>query len=188
MWAGHHNSARQTSESRRRGGFTLVELMISLALVMMLTLALLTSYVFIVRGDHSLLNYGEMNGQARKLLERLGEDLRAATDVVDFTSSRLTLTVPTNAAATATQDIVWDYNSIDGTVTRQDSTGTTNFARNVDTFSFRYTNGNNVTTASLVEVKQVQLTLRMLRLAAYANTSEYVISAQFTMRAKSTAH
>jgi hypothetical protein len=37
-------------------------------------------------------------------------------------------------------------------------------------------------------VKQVQLSLRMLRLVAGAITSEYVISAQFTMRAKSTAH
>jgi hypothetical protein len=162
--------------------------MISLTLVMLLTLALITSHVFILRGDHSLLNYGEMNGQARKLLERLGEDLRAATDVVDFTASRLTLSVPTNAAATATQDVMWDYNSLDGTVTRQDSSGIATLARDVDTFAFRYANGNNAATTSLVEVKQVQLTLRMLRLAAYATTSEYVISAQFTMRAKSTAH
>ena len=40
----------------------------------------------------------------------------------------------------------------------------------------------------MVEVKQVQLNLRMLRLVASTITSEYVISAQYTMRAKSTAN
>jgi type II secretory pathway pseudopilin PulG len=170
------------------GGFSLVELLISLTLVMLLTLALLTSYVFIARGDRSLANYGEMNAQARKLLERLGEDLRAATDVTNFTASSLWLTVPTNLTATTTEDVIWQYDSAAGTVTRQDSAGTATYARDVDTFAFYYTNGNNVQTSSLVEVKQVQLTLRMLRLVASAVTSEYVISAQFTMRAKSTAH
>ena len=37
-------------------------------------------------------------------------------------------------------------------------------------------------------VRNLGLSLRMLRLVAGAITSEYVISAQFTMRAKSTAH
>jgi type II secretory pathway pseudopilin PulG len=182
MWAGRHNLRR------RRAGFSLVELMISLVLVMMLTLALLTSYVFIARGDRSLQNYGEMNAQARKLLEQLGEDLRAATDVTNFTTNTLTLTVPTNTAATTTQDVTWDYNSVTGTVTRQSTSGTATLARDVNTFELYYANGNNVATTSLVEVKQVQLSLRMLRLVAGTITSEYVISAQFTMRAKSTAH
>lgn len=162
--------------------------MISLTLVMMLTLALLRSYVFIVRNDRSLQNYWEMNVQARRLLERLGEDLRAATDVTNFTGSALTLTVPTNAAATATQDVSSDYNAVTGVVTRHDNTGTATLACDVNTFLFYYANNNNVETTSLVEVKQVQLSLRMLRLVASTITSEYVFSAQFTMRAKSTAH
>jgi type II secretory pathway pseudopilin PulG len=182
-------SAGRRERIRRTGGFSLVELIISLTLVMMLTLALLTSYVFIARGDQSLQNYGDMNAQARKLLERLGEDLRAATDVVDFTASQLTLTVPTNTTATASEDVTWDYNSVDGTVTRQAGTATAaTLARDVQTFAFFYANGNNVETTSLVEVKQVQLSMRMLRLVASSVTSEYVISAQFTMRAKSTSH
>ena len=162
--------------------------MISLTLMMLLTLALLTSFVFIARGDRSLQNYGEMNVLARKLLERLSEDLRAATDVTNFTASTLTLTVPTDAAATTTQDVTWDYNSVTGTVTRQDTSGTTTYARDVDTFALYYANSSNAATTSLVEVKQVQLNLRMLRLVASTITSEYVISAQYTMRAKSTAH
>jgi type II secretory pathway pseudopilin PulG len=181
-------SAGARNRAPRRRGFSLVELMISLSLIMLLTLALMTSYIFIARGDRSLQNYGDMNSQARLMLERLGEDLRGATDVVNSTSSALTLTVPTNSAATTTQDVSWDYNSASGTVTRQTTTGTTTYARNVETFSFYYANGNNVQTTSLIEVKQVQISMRMLRLVAGAITSEYVISAQFTMRAKSTSH
>lgn len=162
--------------------------MISLSLVMMLTLALFTSYLFIARGDRSLQNYGEMNGQARTLLEQLGKDLRSATDVTNFKNNTLTLTLPTNPAMTATQDVIWNFNAAAGTVTRQDTGATKTLAHDVQTFAFYYMNGNNVETTSVVEVKQVQLSLRMLRLVASAVTSEYVISAQFTMRAKSTAH
>ncbi len=182
MWAGHRK------RSQRPAGFSLVELIISLTLVMMLTLALMTSYVFIARGDRSLQNYGEMNAQARKLLDQLGQDLRAATDVTNFTASTLTLTVPTNTGATTSQDVTWDYDTVNAIVTREDASGTVTLARDVSTFSLYYANGSNVETTSLVEVKQVQLSLRMLRLVASTVTSEYVISAQFTMRAKSTAH
>lgn len=181
-------SAGHPKAPRRVRGFSLVELLISLTLVMMLTLALLTSFTFIARGDQSLTNYGDMNNQARKLLEQLGADLRSATDVTNFTASTVTLTVPTNPAVSATQDVVWTYNSVNGTVSRVDNTGTKLLARDVETFSFYYYNGSNVATTSLVEVKQIQLSMRMLRLVASTLTSEYVISAQFTMRAKSTAH
>jgi hypothetical protein len=165
-----------------------VEVMISMTLIMILTLALLRSYVFVARGDRSLQNYGDMNSQARLMLEKLGQDLRAATDVVNFTSTSLTLTVPTNAAATTTQDVSWDYDATSGIVTRTSTAGSTTYARNVDTFIFYYANGTNAQTTSLIEVKQVQISMRMLRLVAGTITSEYVISAQFTMRAKSTSH
>lgn len=162
--------------------------MISLTLIMLLTGALLTSYLFIVRGDRSLHNYAEMNGYTRKLLEQLGGDLRAATDVANFTSTSLTLSVPTNTTATAVEDVTWEYDEVAKTVTREDANGIATLARDVQSFAFYYANSNNVATTSLVEVKQVQLTLRMVRNVALATTSEYVVSAQFTMRAKSTAH
>jgi Tfp pilus assembly protein PilV len=74
-------------------GFSLVELLISLGLMMMLMLALLASFTFIARGDRSLTNYGDINAQARIMLERLGADLRSATDV------------------TATHDVIWSYDA-----------------------------------------------------------------------------
>ena len=194
MSAGALNSpAHPAPPAPRRqahAAFSLVELMISLGLIMMLTLALLTSFTFIARGDRSLQNYGEMNAQARKLLEQFGQDLRSATDVTDFTVNSLHLVIPSNASGSTTQAVAWTYDSLAGTVTRQAPAGTVTLARDVETCAFFFYNSANPSaeTTSLVEVKQVQLRLRMLRLVAGTITSEYVISSQFTMRAKSTAH
>ncbi len=44
--------------------------------------------------------------------------------MTNFTASTLTMTVPTNAAATTTQDVIWSFDSVGGTVTRQDTSGT----------------------------------------------------------------
>lgn len=182
--------APPAARRQRHAAFSLVELMISLGLIMLLTLALLTSFTFIARGDRSLQNYGEMNAQARKLLEQFGQDLRSATDVTDFTVNSLHLVIPSNASGSTTQEVAWTYDSLAGTVTRQTPSGTVILARDVETCAFYYYNSANPSaeTTSLVEVKQVQLRLRMLRLVAGTVTSEYVISSQFTMRAKSTAH
>lgn len=181
-------SAGDALRPRRRRAFTLVEMLISLTLVMLLTLALLTSYVFIARGERSLVNYGEMNAQARKMLDLLGDDLRMARDVTNFTSTSLSLKLPTSLTdTTATQTVTWDYVSASGTVTRTVGATVTTLAKDVNSFSFYYTNNSNAVTTSLVEVKQVQLAMRMQRLVASAITSEYVISAQFTMRSKKTS-
>ena len=169
-------------------GFSLVEVMVSVSLMGMLTLAILTSHVFLARGERSLTNYGDMNGQARKCLDQLGRDLRSATDVTDFTTTYVSLVVPTNQTATTTQPVLWSYNPTSRTLVRQDSVNSVIMARDVDTLTFYFCDGNNAQTTSLVTVKQVQLSMRLLRLVAGTITSEYVISAQFTMRAKSTAH
>jgi type II secretory pathway pseudopilin PulG len=172
----------------RSAGFSLVELMISLSLVMLLTLALLTSYLFIARGDHSLTNYTVMNAQARSLLEVLGADLRGATDVTNFTPATLSLVLPSAPGATGGADVVWTYDAAAATLTRRAGGNSRVYARDIESLDFSYYNVLNTATTSLVEVKQVQLNLRMVKLVASAKTSEYVISAQFTMRAKSTSN
>lgn len=181
-------SAGRLKSRVRAAGFSLVEMMISLSLVMMLTLALITSYLFIARGDQSLTNYTSMNVQARALLEALGADLRSATDVTNFTSSTLSLVVPSTPGANGGQDVVWTYDAVAATLSRRVGASTKVYARDIESLSLLYYNMLSTPTTSLVEVKQVQLNLHMVKLVASAMTSEYVISAQFTMRAKSTTH
>jgi prepilin-type N-terminal cleavage/methylation domain-containing protein len=181
--------AGPTSDRRVRRGFTLVEVLIATTLASILTLACLTSFLYTIRGERSLANYGEMNQKARVLLEQMGRDFRSAGDVPagGYSTTSVTLKVPTDTTGTAWQTVVWAYDAAHSQITRTDATGTAKvYASNVASCSFSYYNTSGNTPSNDVEVKQIQLSMRMLRSVESAQTSEYVISAQFTLRAKST--
>jgi prepilin-type N-terminal cleavage/methylation domain-containing protein len=173
---------------RTARGFTLVEVLISVSLASLLTLAAMTSFLFTLRGERSLANYSEMNARARLVLEKMGRDFRMAGDVPagGFSSSSILIKVPTDSTATVWQDVTWSYNATAGTVTRTVGGVGTIFATHVTSFVFTYYNTAGVAPGNDVELKQIQLSMRLFRTVQSAATSEYVTSAQFTLRAKST--
>lgn len=179
--------AGPTSKATRRG-FTLVEVLIATSLATILTLAALTSFLFTIRGERSLANYSEMNAKARKVLEQMGRDFRSAGDVPagGFTSTSVLIKVPTDSSATSWQDVTWTYDSGAKTVTRTTGGVSTVYATNVSSFAFSFYNISSNTPGNDVELKQIQLSMRILRTVESATTSEYVISAQYTLRSKST--
>lgn len=174
------------SEARR--GFTLVEVMVAVSLCGMLTLAALTSFLFTLRGERALTNYSTMNATARKALEQMGRDFRSAGDIPSggFSSTSVTLKVPQNAAGTAWQSVVWSYDPGAKTVTRTINGTSATYATNVVSFVLSYFNAAGSAPSNDIEIKQVQLSMRILNMVQSTATSEYVISAQFTLRAKST--
>ena len=181
--------AGPTSRPRRsRAGFTLVEVLISVTLAALLSLAAITAFLFTLRGERSLANYGEMNARARLVLDMMGRDFRMAGDVPagGFNSSSVLIKVPTDSSATAWQDVTWSYNAAAKTVTRTVGGVGTIYATNVTSFVFTYYNTAGMAPGNDVELKQIQLSMRMLTMVQSATTSEYVTSAQFTLRAKST--
>jgi type II secretory pathway pseudopilin PulG len=171
----------------RSAALTLVEVLVAVTLLGLLMTAVLSSYVFLLRGQQSLAHYTTMNADARDLLEILSRDLKSAVGVTDFTPTRLTLVVPQDTAG-ATAEVTYDYDPIGGVFTREAGGAARPLATGVVALGFTYLNGNNVVTPSLVELKQVQLTLRLERSVALALTSQHVISAQYTLRAKRTTH
>ncbi len=181
MWASEKNPPT------RRRGFTLVEVMIATSLLAILTAAVLSSFIFILRAERSLANYAEMNTQARRFLEQLGRDARSATDVTNTTTTAITMSVPSNLTGSV-QDVTYSYDSSAGTVSRQVAGVTTVLVKNVSTLTLNFLNSSNAATASLVELKQVQVSMHILRTVQQATTSEYVISAQYTLRSKAVAH
>ncbi len=177
------------SKRRARRGFTLVEVLIATTLASILTLACVTAFLYTIRGERSLANYGEMNQKARVLLEQMGRDFRSAGDVPagGFNSTSVTLKVPTDTTGTVWQTVIWAYDATHAQITRTDASGNVKvYASNVTSFAFSYYNTSGNTPSNDVELKQIQLSMRMLRNVQSAQTSEYVISAQFTLRAKST--
>ena len=182
MWAFEHRSARA-----RHAGLTLVEVIVAMTLLGLLIAAVLSSFIFILRGERSLANYTEMNAEARGMLELLGRDAKSAVAVTNFTATSLTLVVPTTTGG-ATTEVTYEFDAAADSLVREIGGQTTTLVKDVSDFAFRYLNSNNVVTTSLAELKQVQLSLRILRNVSQASTSQYVISAQYTLRAKPTAH
>lgn len=171
----------------RTAGLTLVEVMVAMTLLGLLIAAVLSSFIFIVRGERSLANYTTMNAEARGMLELLGRDAKSAVNVTNFTATSLTLLVPVNTAG-ATAEVTYEFDAATDSLVRESGGTTTTLVADVSEFAFRYLNSNNTVTTSLAELKQVQLSLRIMRSVSRAATSQYVISAQYTLRAKPTAH
>ncbi|HYC69652.1 MAG TPA: prepilin-type N-terminal cleavage/methylation domain-containing protein [Opitutaceae bacterium] len=181
MWA-----SSPTHPVRARG-LTLVEVMVAVTLLGLLITAVLSAFIFILRGERSLANYTTMNAEARGMLELLGRDAKSAVAVTNFTSTSLTLVVPLDTAG-GTTEVTYEFDAATDSLVRETGGTTTTLVEDVSEFAFRYLNSNNATTTSLVELKQVQLSLRIMRSVTRAATSQYVISAQYTLRAKPTSH
>lgn len=180
-----------TSEpARSRRAFTLVEVLVSVTLASMLSLAAITSFLFTLRGERSLANYGEMNARARMVLEQMGQDFRMAGDVPagSFNSSSVLIKLPTDPSAATWQDVTWSYDATAGTVSRTVGGTSTVLASDVTSFVFTYYNTAGVAPGNDIELKQVQVSMRLLRRVQSATTSEFITSAQFTLRAKSTTN
>lgn len=158
-----------------------------MTLLGLLMAAVLSSFVFLLRGERSLANYTTMNAEARRMLELLGRDAKSAVAVTNFTTTSLTLVVPVNTAG-GTTEVTYELDAATDSLVREIGGAATTLVEDVTDFSFRYLNGNNVATTSLAELKQVQLSLRIARTVSLAATSQYVISAQYTLRAKQTAY
>lgn len=179
--------------SRFRGSrraFTLVEVLVSVSLASMLSLAAITSFLFTLRGERSLANYGEMNARARMVLEMMGQDFRMAADVPSgtFNSSSVLIRLPTDATAATLQDVTWSYDATAETVSRTVGGATTVIASDVTSFILTYYNTAGAAPGNDIELKQIQVSMRFLRQVQSATTSEFITSAQFTLRAKSTTN
>src|SRR5947209_1498900 len=95
--------------SKKKAGFTLLEVLIATTLMGFVMLGVLTSFVFIARSYASIGNYSEMNGRGRNFLERFGRDVRQATAVSGTSSSGVTLTVPSDDSTVSSESVVYAY-------------------------------------------------------------------------------
>jgi prepilin-type N-terminal cleavage/methylation domain-containing protein len=99
-----------------RGAFTLVELLIGMALSSMLMLAVLSSYVFLGRALTRLALQQELERQSRGTIARLTADISMAQSVTSANDTTLALTLPAGT-------VTYTYNSTTKTLTRTASFG-----------------------------------------------------------------
>ena len=179
-----NSNSKHKNRLRRLGGFTLVEMMVTLTLSLMVMSGLSESYLFMIKSSISLGNYADMNTQTRIGLEKFGRDIRMATDVFTISSNSVDFDIPNEGGGVTS--ITYSYNSTNKTVSRiVVGGGTQVILRDVQDFDIKYYDHLGNTTASLIFVKRVQLDLTMRRNVLTLENNNHVISAHYMMRMKS---
>lgn len=198
----------------RRGSatraFTLVEVLIAATLGGILLTGVITSFLMMGRSGAVLYNYVGMEEQARRGLEKFGEDTRMASAVNWTDNTRVALTIPHVASDAYSNTVTYWWDTTAGSPTyhcfmrleaNTDSTGhalpttTTTLIQNVYTFQFdRWTAGgtSNVqaTGSANTDQLQIHLTLRVqgnqygTTSSAVAAATNLVVSARYILRNK----
>lgn len=174
--------------------FTLVEVLIAAALSAILLAAIMTSFLMIGRSGTNLVNYSDMEGQARSSLERFAQDVRQASNIVWTSNTQVRLTF------NGLPDITYALGGPDDSqflrTVHASATQTTVLISGVAPGTFQlsgYTvNGNFLPVATAAQraaadrdTKQLQLQLNSFRKSVtVARASNSVLSARFILRNK----
>ena len=172
-------------------GFTLVEVLIGSTISVFILAGVISTFLFIGRSTANIVNYSDMESEAREGLEYFAQDTRQASNLIWNSSTSITLTV--NGT-----NIVYAYSSGDGSFSRTEGAGAADvIIDGITSFEFAgyMITGAGVSLADLSTAakreaasdvtKQVQIYLKANRtsttVAAATNT---VLSARFILRNK----
>ncbi len=92
-------------------GFTLVELMVGIALGILLLLGVASMYLFSLKSFTSMANYSALNARSRYASDIITRDIRSATGVTSATSQQLVLRF-------GRADLTYNYDEDAGTLSR----------------------------------------------------------------------
>jgi len=188
-----------TSPKRRRSGFTLVEVLISISLGSMVLAGVLSAFLMLVRSGIRTSNYSVMETETRRAFEQLGIDARMANNFTsNFTGSMITsftLTIPSNDL-TSQRQVTYGIDSSDSTNLKlymvpganpATTTGRLVLVSRVTGLTFlRYDSNGTLIPASTTSdagVKHVQASLSVRRAASgVAAATQVIRSSAFTLR------
>jgi prepilin-type N-terminal cleavage/methylation domain-containing protein len=102
-------SAQQSQRGKRASGFTLMELMVVVALSAILLTFAASLWLFGSRSFEAMGNYTDLDAKSRNALDLMSRDIRQATAVTDFQNTRSSkqFTV-TNATAGTASTYTWN--------------------------------------------------------------------------------
>lgn len=183
----------KSATRRAEQGMTLIELMIAMGIFSVVSLALMTIFIFCLRSFETMSNYSNLDRDNRVAVDMITRDIRQANYVSDYSAAPPKLTL-----ATGSKSVTYTFDPDAQTLTRSSSGGANKVLLNncTDlTFSlyqrnavggsydvFPVAKGDWKTTAKVVELSWK--TNRRLKGTSRINT-EYVETARIVIRKQS---
>jgi type IV pilus assembly protein PilW len=166
----------QDRKPPNNGGFTLIELMIALALGMIVMASVATTFTTQTRAYSAQEQINQMEQNARGALDIMSREIKMAgykpnggsvTGVVSYTSTSLTIQADLNAdgaistSASDYEQIAYAYDSTNKKITRQVGGATAaTLAENISAFAFTYYQASGTTTAtSATNIRRIKIAI-----------------------------
>ena len=171
----------QSKKKIRRSGFTLIEVLVSLALLSLIISVGLTALTFISQSSTSLTNYSIMSRQSRFALEEFARDIRMGYRVNDANIYKLDFDIYGKAGTTS--NIVYTYYPNEDKLLRSEDGGPDEeILDDLTNFQFNFYNLRKVSTTAPISIKEVQIEGLMKKNSLVLTNTNYIISARFMMR------
>jgi prepilin-type N-terminal cleavage/methylation domain-containing protein len=138
-------------------GFTLVELLVAMSLMVTLMAGVLSAYLFLGRNLTRLVNLQQQSTKTRHTLRVFAQDVGAASKLTAATSTisgntttaaHFAVLVPTSADGSTTKTVTYDYLSATGKLTRTDPSGALDVLTDITDFSINYYTQNQTSSGT----------------------------------------
>ena len=167
---------RQNRKTRNNRGYTLMELMVAIAIGMIVMASVATTFTSQTRAYSAQEQINQMEQNARGALDIMSREIKMAgykpnggsvTGIVSYTSTSLTIQADLNAdAAISTsgsdnEQIAYAYDSANKKITRQVGTAASaTLAENISGFTFTYHQSSGTTPAtSATDIRRMKIAI-----------------------------
>ena len=179
-----HCAPRFTCRFDNRG-FTLVELLFTMAVTSLMLVAVLTTYIFSVRSFGALSNYNELQAEGRKSLDWFARDIRAGLAVSTCLSNQVVVllpkTVDSSGVVTATNTVTHVVQN--RTWYRTDGTGASKrMGDDVAAITFRLYDQAGNQTMQVGQAVSVQVDALLTKNVQSKYQNSNILSARYRMR------
>ena len=170
-----------------QSGFTLIEVLVSVALLSLIISVGLTALTFISQSSTSLSNYSIMSHQSRNALEEFSRDIRMGFRINKATVEILDFDIFGKAGTTS--NIRYEYSAVEDKLFRtEDSGAKEEVLDDLAAFQFNYFNLRKIPTNAIISIKEVQIEGLVKKNALAITNTNYIISARFMMRNRSVSN
>jgi type IV pilus assembly protein PilW len=167
---------RQDRKARNDRGYTLMELMVAIAIGMIVMASVATTFTSQTRAYSAQEQINQMEQNARGALDIMSRELKMAgykpnggsvTGVVSYSSSSLTIQADLNAdgavstSGSDNEQIAYAYDSTNKKITRQVGTAAAaTLAENISAFTFTYYQSSGTTLAtSTTDIRRIKIAI-----------------------------